>query len=197
MRDNEGQISPGTSHAERHSLLSQPQRAVRSLLSHRAPCAVWCSLWLVLTLSSLGCKPGDAQKTEASPSTEVEEARPTADSRDAEQALNAAESQGEAGWDLASLRTVWAGDGWSIDADAPDKPSVATPDGTAVEGLALQRGDTRGELFLYTYSREGYARAHKGAELAHSASRRRGAQLLVVYSADAARAESLLESLFP
>lgn len=169
-------------------------QTTRGAMNMRQTWPAWAALCLLLALASQSCKPSPTSDAEGTAPPEATTDGSSVDEQHAgpDEDTNAADATR---WDLAALKIRWAQAGWAIDDEAPELPSIATPTGTKVEGLALQRDDVRGELFLYTYPKEGYARAHEHAEVPHSAAHRYDAQLIMVYASDADRAQALLDAL--
>lgn len=103
----------------------------------------------------------------------------------------------DAEWTFETIRQKLVDAGWQVDAQVPEFPDVALAPGAEVQGMTVQHNGLRGEVFLYTYTRAGYAEAHERAGHAHSAMLRQASRLLVVAGQDTPRAEAMLEALAP
>lgn len=152
--------------------------------------------WLLALMFALlsACRPPAA---EDSASAEEDGAEVSEADSDGTAAAEDASLDVSERWTIDGLRAMLKDAGWSIEPEAPTVPDVATPEGTKIDGLTIQKGDLRADLFLYNYPRAGYARAHANVEYAleHTAILQREAQLFAVVSRDDAQARAVLDAL--
>lgn len=147
---------------------------------------------LALVLTS-ACTQRDSDVDESSSKVEDVDADASAERIGTEDAGDAASPA----WTMDALRAALGSDGWTVEGDVPTFPDVATPEGTDIDGLTIQKGNLRADVFLYQYPREGYAAAHANAEhlLEHSSVLQQGKQLVTVVSRDREQARAVLDAL--
>lgn len=156
--------------------------------------AVIITLALVLTS---GCQKPSSDLEQSAADEETLDAVGAGEQAEAPDAESAGATDSIPLWTLQKLRATLDDEGWSIDSEVPALPDVATPEGTDIDGLTVQKEDLRADVFLYHYPREGYAQAHASVEYAleHTAILQQGTQLFVVVSRDRAQARAVLEAL--
>lgn len=153
--------------------------------------ACLCLLWTMM-----GCsKSSDPEAARDSQAPETEETTPADPANDAPS--EGAQSEAEDLWTASAVQEALKQDGWTIDAQKPEPTGVATPDGTQVDGWTVERDTLRADIFLYTYPRAGYARAHANAQgtLERTAVVQHDARVIAVVGRDAAHAQEVLQAL--
>lgn len=98
-------------------------------------------------------------------------------------------------WQSKALDAALQRQSWIAVDEKIHYPDIATPPNTERWGRIVEKQDQRAEIWLYQYPKEGYAIAHERAFPPSDgvASKRQGAQLLIVHAKSSDDARALLD----